>query len=425
MSLRNEAVVQEYDDSQINYKFAARDIRLILSWIGRTSLNSETQHVPRDLIHFALQFCISFDFAKGTLRWNTAKLTVLPRAMSSVVAVRMQEKQRVMIVSGMMGVSSSSSSSSSNGLQQCLEYNARKDTFTAMTSSKKPNHSIHCDATLLNDGRILTMGGSASHLDLFDSRNGQWETYPSSVLKCGLRVKVVTSPMHPFWVFSIGGSALRPYLNVFALDLRNMKYHQLSKGIPQQSGHYALINGWNHLYVFGGTSRVLGRQTKGSPIQMLDLNCVDFLSNTEWLNNELGFTDFTNFGCDVTDDYRFAVACGGYFKGERTDSIRIWDLFAQESRLQRAQKRYKEAHSIFVDIPRHNQIQRDFQFRTKSKTTGNDEIFTINQTCKLPCPVTSAALCVIQDSFHVFGGWDGRNDLNAHWVAKCENVTLT
>ena len=47
-----------------------------------------------------------------------------------------------------------------------------------------------------------------------------------------------------------------------------------------------------------------------------------------------------------------------------------------------------------------------------------------NLRLKLEKTMTSIGISTLDDTIHVFGGFDGRNGTNIHWVAKTRDIVI-
>eukprot|EP00486_Rosalina_sp_Unknown_P014280 CAMPEP_0201592752 /NCGR_PEP_ID=MMETSP0190_2-20130828/190560_1 /ASSEMBLY_ACC=CAM_ASM_000263 /TAXON_ID=37353 /ORGANISM="Rosalina sp." /LENGTH=399 /DNA_ID=CAMNT_0048051661 /DNA_START=21 /DNA_END=1220 /DNA_ORIENTATION=+ len=385
------------DDPSLNTK----DLKFIISHQAREF------HVRLgiDITHIISIYSITYNW-HGKFKWlknniSNQPYSLFPIQTDAIIPIKSIDFQEIYIVH------------CSTPNSKCYNYHPYKDKFYEFISPK-PTYSRYSHATLISDGRIVSIGGSTKHIDIYDPRDGAWinHNYTENVLDFGDKCCIVQDELNSNIVHVVGGKNIVCNA-IHSLDIRNgfkivdrneICIERENDMIPLErlTAHAAVMSDQNQMVLFGGRSLSgvfkvnLSKNAMDQDdnrfvaewIGVLDRSLLDQDDNrfvAEWI----GALDRSLFGYDITPDRKYLVVAGGYeyasFK--RRSTINVLDLASVDE--------------------------------------GNYPInFMPNLRLKLEKTMTAIGIATLDDTIHVFGGFDGHYGTNVHWVAKTRDIVI-
>eukprot|EP01083_Nonionella_stella_P052286 138787_1 len=363
------------DDSELNTKY--------LKFIVSQQTRAIDVVLGEDIIHIIAIYSITYNW-HGRFKWLSASgaYTRFPLPTDSVISIKSIDFQEIYIVH------------CSTANSPCYNYDPFKDKFYAF-QSQKPTYSKRSDCTLISDGRVVSIGGMTKHIDLYDPRTGTWikHNFNQNIIDFGASCVVVQDQSNPYLIHCVGGDHI--VCNALhSLDTRNgfkcaertqvnIRRGDSTLTLKNLTGHAVLMSDTNQMLLFGGR--------KLNEIYKLNLsaNRMDLdnprVKTAEWV----GPLDRALFGYDVTPDRKYAVIAGGmeYASFTRRKTISVLDMANVDQNIQ----------------PLH---------------------FMANMRLALPSKMSCVGITTLDDTIHVFGGFNGHTGTNTHWVARTRDIVI-
>eukprot|EP01084_Bolivina_argentea_P139745 245811_1 len=144
----------------------------------------------------------------------------------------------------------------------CYSYDPYKDKFYEFIS-KKPTYSRYSHSILMTDGRIVSMGGSNKHIDIYDPRNGIWinHNYHENVIDFGDKCVLVQDQLNSNIIHCVGGKNVT-YNALHSMDIRQgfkciesneicIKRANNLISLEKLTGHAVIMSDTNQMLLFG------------------------------------------------------------------------------------------------------------------------------------------------------------------------------